>query len=70
MTKELKSTKYILKRARNGRKREATAATRLYKREKEILKREADAYAQKFLGHKRMSLSAYIHIKTLLPSTI
>lgn len=67
MTKQLKQTKYILKRARNGRKREKHASTALYLKEKRRLQIEANAYAQKFLGHERMSVSAYINIKLLLP---
>lgn len=66
MPKELKKTKYILKRAKNGRKRVKHATTALYAYEQEDLKQKAKAFAQK-LGHSNMSVSAYINIKLLLP---
>jgi hypothetical protein len=67
MAKRLKQKKFILKRAKNGRKREKHASTALYATEKLILQRMANAFAQRHLGHARMSVSAYINIKLLLP---
>ncbi len=58
--------KYILRKAKNGRKREKHASTALYAYEKLVLQRKADEFAEK-LGYKRMSVSAYINMKLLLP---
>lgn len=66
-TKKLKPTKFILRRAKNGRKREKSASTALYSYEKSSLQAQANEFAQKKLGHKTMSVSAYINIKLLLP---
>lgn len=62
----IKDKKYILKRAKNGRRREKHASTALYKREKEALQKAANEFALK-LGYKRMSVSAYINIRLKLP---
>jgi biotin synthase-related radical SAM superfamily protein len=65
--KKLKDTKYILRRAKNNRRREVSISAAAYKGDKVQLQREADAYAQIHLGHKRMSISAYVNIKLMLP---
>jgi 2-iminoacetate synthase ThiH len=65
--KQLKDKKYILRRAKNGRRREKHASTALYGSEKAALQRAANRYAQRTLGHRTMSVSAYINIKLLLP---
>lgn len=67
MSKEIKNKKYILRRAKNNKKRESHISAATYKVDKVQLQREADAYAQKYLGYRRMSVSAYINIKLILP---
>lgn len=64
--KALKDTKYTLKRAKNGKRREKHVSAAMYGIDKRRLQREADAFAARF-GHTRMSMSAYINIKLLLP---
>lgn len=58
--------KYILRKAKNGRKREKHASTALYVREKMLLQKKANEFA-KTLGYERMSVSAYINLKLMLP---
>lgn len=61
MANEMKQTKYILKRARNGKKRTKSASTALYQKERELIQKRANEFAQQFLGHRTMSVSAYIN---------
>lgn len=63
----LRQPKFILRRAKNGRKREKHASTALYNREKQSLQIKANRYAQRVLGHATMSVSAYINIMLTLP---
>jgi len=68
MKKKILNKKYILRRSKNNRKREAHISAATYKGDKIQLQIEANQYAQKHLGYKTMSISAYINIKLLLPS--
>ena len=63
---ENKDKKLILKRAKNGRRRESHVGAACYGKEKEKIKRAARDYARK-MGFRDMSVSAYINMRLLLP---
>jgi hypothetical protein len=65
--RQVKDARYILRRAKNGRRREKHVSAAVYGVDKLRLQREANDYAQAHLGYAKMSVSAYINIKLLLP---
>lgn len=65
--KEIQNKKYILRRAKNNKRREKHIGAAIYGKHKKQLQREADRYARIHFGYARMSISAYINIKLLLP---
>lgn len=65
-TAKLKDKKYILRRAKNGRRRERHISIAVYGKERDELQRLANIEAHK-LGYRRMSLSAFGNLKLLLP---
>jgi len=66
LPKDAKNKKFILRRAKNGQRREQHVGAAMYGVEKTVLKKMAKEEARK-LGYKDMSISAYINMKMLLP---
>jgi hypothetical protein len=64
--KPISEKKYILRRAKNGRKRAKHIGAACYGKDKRTLQREASAMARR-LGYRAMSISAYINIRLRLP---